>query len=330
MIWLWAALACGGTGPAETPSGGEGAVPEAHHGDHATATHRFEDAEKWAAVFDDPERDGWQKPDAVVAAMGVRPGQVVADLGAGTGYLVPHLRRAVGDTGRVIAVEVEASLVAHMKERFSGVAGVEIRQTGVDAPGLQRGEADHIVLLDVYHHISSRVAYFTALQRAMSPGGRLTIVDFDPAVEVVHGPPAEHRIPLATVAAELANAGWVSVGAIDEPLEEQYIGQFGPARSDADVDWLASRIDDGGVQLIDVRTPGEYASGHVPGARSVPLDQLGAPVAGVDKSRPVVLVCQSGGRSSRAADLLAEAGYQAINIMGGTSAWAQSGHPIEQ
>src|SRR5262245_19796826 len=70
----------------------------------ATARHSFEDVQHWSAVFDDPDRDAWQKPAELVAALEIAPGAWVVDLGAGTGYLSRYLARAVGPDGAVLAV----------------------------------------------------------------------------------------------------------------------------------------------------------------------------------------------------------------------------------
>ena len=300
------------------------------HADHATVHHRFDDVEKWAAVFDDPERDAWQKPSEVVAAMGVSPNQRVADLGAGTGYLVPYLLEAVGENGRVIALEVENSLVEHLKQRFAGDSRVSARLTANQEVALEPEEVDHIVLLDVYHHISDRLRYFSRLKQRLRPEGRLTIVDFDPAVEAKHGPPPEHRLALAKVTEELTRAGWVSLPPVEESLEEQYIGRFAPAMANVDVDWLATRLETGPVALIDVRTPDEYREGHVPGAQNIPLNTLDPGQGDWDRSQPVVLICQSGGRSMVAAQRFAKEGYAALNIEGGTAAWIRAGREVER
>jgi hypothetical protein len=68
-------------------------------------------------VFDDPARAAWQKPAELVAALALRPGQAVADVGAGTGYFLTHLAGAVGETGTVYAVETEPNLVVHLRDR---------------------------------------------------------------------------------------------------------------------------------------------------------------------------------------------------------------------
>lgn len=83
--------------------------------------------------------------------------------------------------------------------------------------------------------------------------------------------------------------------------------------------------------VVDVRTPEEYAGGHVPGAVNLPLDALGARMdeLGAHRDGEVYLICQSGRRSARAAELLSAAGYTAVNVEGGTAAWRAAGHPVE-
>ncbi|NLU70551.1 rhodanese-like domain-containing protein [Streptomyces sp. HNM0574] len=90
------------------------------------------------------------------------------------------------------------------------------------------------------------------------------------------------------------------------------------------------RLDE--LTVVDVRTPGEYASGHVPGAHNVPLDQLGSAVPALRTAagkRELLLVCASGNRSAQATGLLAEHGVEAADLAGGTSGWSAAGHPLE-
>jgi rhodanese-related sulfurtransferase len=85
-----------------------------------------------------------------------------------------------------------------------------------------------------------------------------------------------------------------------------------------------------GVILIDVREQGEYKGGHARGAQSVPLSTLNAEVATSLKSNTTVyVICQSGGRSSRATGMLTEYGVHAVNVLGGTSAWIAEKLPLE-
>jgi rhodanese-related sulfurtransferase len=84
--------------------------------------------------------------------------------------------------------------------------------------------------------------------------------------------------------------------------------------------------------VVDVRTPKEYAEGHIPGAISLPLDQVSTRITELEqwKEKEIYLICESGGRSKRAASLLSEAGYRTVNIEGGTYAWRNAGYPVEQ
>jgi len=87
-----------------------------------------------------------------------------------------------------------------------------------------------------------------------------------------------------------------------------------------------------GAFVIDVRTDREFAGGRVPGALNIPVDQLGRRISEVEphKGSPVYLICATGNRSGRAALALAGQGYEAFNVVGGTSAWVRAGYPVEQ
>ncbi len=109
-------------------------------------------------------------------------------------------------------------------------------------------------------------------------------------------------------------------------------GTVGANYAEVNVDTLAADLEAGKVaKLVDVRTPGEFASGHVPGAVNIPLDQIGTRVSELDayKGGGLYLVCKSGGRSGAAAGLLAQRGFEPINVSGGTMAWVSSGRATE-
>ncbi len=184
--------------------------------------HGFDDPERWSKVFDNPERDAWQMPDAVVAAMQMKPGMTVADIGAGTGYFLSRLAQAVGPSGKVLALDVEPSLVEHMRERAAGagLSNVEAKVVDPADPGLPPASVDRILIVNTWHHIADRSAYAAKLARALKPGGELHVVDFD--VDSPRGPSADHKLAPDAVIEEL-RAGGFEARTISEPLPDQYV-----------------------------------------------------------------------------------------------------------
>lgn len=191
-----------------------------------THQHSFSDAEKWSHVFDDPERDAWQKPHQVIHALALKPAARVADLGAGTGYFSARLASMLPQ-GRVYAVDIEPDMVRYLEARAKrenlrnlvAVAG---------APGDPRlpEKVDLILLVDVYHHIEDRVRYFSKLRAALRPGGHIAVVDFK--LDSPQGPPPSARLAPETVKAEMRAAGY-TLSAEHSFLTYQYFLVFRPA-----------------------------------------------------------------------------------------------------
>jgi cyclopropane fatty-acyl-phospholipid synthase-like methyltransferase len=213
---------CGG-GARETAAPHEATAGDAQHEHHHDGgmLHRFENADEWAKVFDDPARDAWQKPDTVIAALDLSPAMVVADIGAGTGYFSVRLARGVPD-GRVIATDIEPDMIRYLKQRATRehVPNLEAVLTPPADPQLAKASLDRVLVVDVWHHLGDRIAYARALANALRPGGRIAIVDFK--LDATHGPPPEHRLTAAQIAADLTAAG-LTASVSSVVLPEQYI-----------------------------------------------------------------------------------------------------------
>ena len=175
-------------------------APETHQ-------HTFGDAEKWAKVFDDPARDAWQKPHQVIEALALAPDAVVADIGSGTGYFAARLVHFVPQ-GRVYGVDIEPDMVKYLAERArrEGLANLVSVAGLPDDPRLP-GKADLVLMVDVYHHIENREAYFRKLRGYLNAGGRVAVIDF--RQDSPDGPPKSERIPPSRVEAEMKRAGYV-------------------------------------------------------------------------------------------------------------------------
>jgi rhodanese-related sulfurtransferase len=96
---------------------------------------------------------------------------------------------------------------------------------------------------------------------------------------------------------------------------------------EVDVDTLAEAHAQGAV-VLDVRNPDEYEAGHVPGAKLIPLGELGARQDEIPDGDPIYVVCATGGRSLTATKAMVQAGYRAVSVAGGTKAWVETGRPV--
>ena len=204
----------------------------AEHSDGATTHHRFDNVEFWQSIFDDPKRDAWQLPEKVVAALKVRPGMCVADLGAGTGYFVRHLSAAVGPTGTVLAVEPEPNLVSHLRDRAEkeGTDNVVPILASLDNPRLPTAVVDVILVVDTFHHFDHRRTYLPQLRRFLRPGGRVVIIDWFKR-PLPEGPPPDHKLTRDQVVAEMTASGY-ELSEQPDFLPYQYFLIFQEAMSD--------------------------------------------------------------------------------------------------
>jgi SAM-dependent methyltransferase len=223
---LTTSVACGRPGAAAPAAAAPAPAAEHHRHSSPTAQHRFRDPERWSKEFDDPARDRWQRPDDVVGFLALRPDAVVADLGAGTGYFTVRLARAVPQ-GRVLAVDIERSMVDYTLERAKrlGLSNVEGIVATEDDAELPNG-VSLVLVVDTYHHLSQRSAYFRRVREHLGPDGRVVIVDFKPG-DLPVGPPARHKIPPERATEELAEAGFTACGSFDQ-LPYQYVIAFCP------------------------------------------------------------------------------------------------------
>jgi predicted methyltransferase len=160
------------------------------------------------SLLEDPKRDRWQQPDRIVRALRLKPGDAVADIGAGSGYLLSYLSKSVGPTGTVYAEEIQEEYLPDLERRAEALRNVRVVLGTAGDPKLPSRSVDCFVLLTVYHEVQQPVSFLHTLQAAARPGARLAIIDFDASRKGDPPAPAGHELPEGDVLVEARAAGW--------------------------------------------------------------------------------------------------------------------------
>lgn len=126
------------------------------------------------------ERDAEEEPDKMIEALQLKPGEVAADIGAGTGYISRRLAARVGNSGKVLAVDIQPEMLDLLTNRMAGLGitnVVPILGT-VSDPKLPPASVDLVLMVDVYHEFEFPFEMMSAICRSLKPNGRVVFVEF--------------------------------------------------------------------------------------------------------------------------------------------------------
>ena len=164
-----------------------------------------------AHLLEDPERKTWLPPDEIVAALNLRQGESVVDIGAGTGYFALPMAAAVGSAGTVFAIDVAPQMLERLRTRLAeaGVQNVQCVEGEASSTGLPSRCANVVFMANVWHEFDDHAAVLAETRRLLQPGGRVAILDWHPDADPEHGPPVAHRIAATAAQTALEGAGLV-------------------------------------------------------------------------------------------------------------------------
>ncbi|MEM7157634.1 MAG: methyltransferase [Myxococcota bacterium] len=205
----------------------EGIAPEHVELDINEPYQENQDAKKWSRRFENMSREVTARQPEILAALAVKPGQVVADVGAGTGLYTLPLAKAVGPEGTVYAVDVQSYFLDHIakKAKDAGHEHVKLVRAKQDSSGLPEAAVDLVLMVDAYHHIEHPAAYLASLHASLRPGGRLVIVDYRRGSgdswrhEHIRASPEEFR-------AEIESAGFELRSTHEGVVQENFMFEF--------------------------------------------------------------------------------------------------------
>ena len=178
------------------------------------------------AWLDRPEREEQEHPDEVIRALGLRRGDVAADLGAGSGYFTFRMAPRVGRTGKVLAVDIQDEMIETVRRRAAtrGATNVEAVKATETDPNLPAGGVDVVLMVDVYHELAYPYEVMTKVRDALKPGGRVVLVEYrqeDPRVAIK----ALHKMSVGQLKREMSAVGLRHVRTV-ETLPLQHIVIF--------------------------------------------------------------------------------------------------------
>lgn len=169
----------------------------------------FKNLEQWIARLDNPEREKKQLPNEVIAKLALQNNDVIADIGAGTGYFALRIAAAYPEV-TVIAADSEPEMVAYLQYQAAARKLENLEPIVIDsASPVLPVKANVALTVNTYHHIDNRVEYLRNVRGSMAPGARIAVIDFNMASP--EGPPPEHRVPMAQVVEEFTQAGYTLV-----------------------------------------------------------------------------------------------------------------------
>jgi ubiquinone/menaquinone biosynthesis C-methylase UbiE len=180
-------------------------------------------------LLERPERDAYQQPDRVMETLALRPGERVADIGAGSGYFTRRAARAVGPTGTVWALDIRREILDYLDATMAREGLTNVRSAVVlpDDPQLPAGQVDTILMVDTLHYVKDRAAYAKKLRAGLADGGRVVIIDFrpKPIEQRSWGPPPSQEMSREEVDAAMAEAG-LAPARVHDYLTEQFFVEY--------------------------------------------------------------------------------------------------------
>ena len=187
--------------------------PEGHAAGQAAKdqheVHRLHgDPSAYIAALEDPKRDAYQKPHEVIQALRLRSGEVIADIGAGSGYFAVRLAEHVGSTGHVYAVDISPDMIRRLNERVHEARLVNISTIlATPANPLLPKPVDRFLFVNVWHHVEDQGGYLALMKKMLKPGGQVVMIDFHKR-DLPVGPPAAMKIAREDLLKQMQASGF--------------------------------------------------------------------------------------------------------------------------
>ena len=167
------------------------------------------DPKAYIGALEDPKRDAYQKPHEVLSALNLKPGEVIADIGAGSGYFTFRLAHFIGNRGKVYAVDVSPDMILHINRRIRDLKATNVVSilADPDDPLLFDASVNRFFFSDSWHHIENQSKYLTLMKRMLKSGGEVIMIDFQKK-DLPFGPPLGMKIAREDLIKQMESHGY--------------------------------------------------------------------------------------------------------------------------
>ena len=167
------------------------------------------DPKAYIGALEDPKRDAYQKPQEVLAALDLKPGEIIADIGAGSGYFTFRFARHVSERGTIYAVDVSPDMILHINRaiRDLKVTNVVSILADPDDPLIPVASVNRFFFSDSWHHIDNQTKYLSLMKKLLKPNGEVVMIDFHKK-ETPSGPPLKMRIAREDLLKQMSSNGY--------------------------------------------------------------------------------------------------------------------------
>jgi SAM-dependent methyltransferase len=168
-----------------------------------------QDPKAYIAMLESPERTAEQKPDEVIAALDLKVGETLADIGAGSGFFALRFAPKVGDSGRVYAVDINPDMILYMNRRLRDmkVKNVTTVLSAPDDPLLADASISRFFICNTWHHVQNRPQYLALMRKMLKPGGQIVVLDYKKE-QLPVGPPPEMKMARVEAIREMEAGGF--------------------------------------------------------------------------------------------------------------------------
>jgi arsenite methyltransferase len=167
------------------------------------------DSNAYIGMLEDPKRDAYQKPHEVLTALAIKPGEMIADIGAGSGYFTFGLAHHVGDKGKVYAVDVSPEMILHLNRRIRELKAINVSSilADPDDPLLPESSVNRFFFSNSWHHIENQRKYLSLIKKILNPSGEVIMIDFHKK-ELPVGPPTKMKIAREDLIKQMESNGF--------------------------------------------------------------------------------------------------------------------------